>query len=188
MLNEQGTGLEKLMNNPAINGPAKRLAPAISQDRVCEHSFVEDDGLHLEIDCNGCGGAQDLTNSRCMTSVLNILQKGVRPEAVVLKRFNHMRYRRVSLSRVFGLADELANLRRLASDEHLSDKRCQTCPASMPKVASKLAEELKRNPIEYATRAKMVSAKAEADASLTCERAHACMAHVIESSRFLGRC
>jgi len=176
------------MNHPAGNGPAKRLAPAISQDRVCEHAFVEDDGLYLEIDCNDCGGAQDLANSRCVTSVLNILQKGVRPEAVVLKRFNHTRYRRVSLSRVFDLADELANLRRLASDEHLSDKRCQTCPASMPKLASKLAEELKRDPVGYVSRAMMVSAKAESDASLICERAHACMARVIESSKFLGRC
>jgi hypothetical protein len=167
------------------NGPAKRLAPAIAQDRMCEHAFIEDDGLHLEIDCSGCGGPQDLANSRCVTSLLNILRNGARPEAVVLKRFIHIRYRRIALSQVFDLADELANLARLASEEALSDARCQTCPASMPKIASALIVLLKSSPLAYSDSAGALSASAEAEAAVDCVRAHACAQRVALASRYL---
>ncbi len=131
-------------------GPTKKLIPSISLDNCCPHEYSEDEGLQLEIDCSACQGAQDLTNSRCVSGILNVLVTGAVPRAVILKRFIHKRYRGESVESVALVASELSALNRaIASAEKPSDKRCRTCSASRERILMAMKRRLLENPAGY---------------------------------------
>ncbi len=131
-------------------GPAKKLAPSMSPESVCPHNYTEEEALQLEIDCSSCAGANDLMNNRCLTGAMNIIAAGAVPEAIILKRFIHKRYRGETV-RLAGLAArELATLNRaIASAETPSDRKCRTCQSSKELALTAMRRRLLSNPIGY---------------------------------------
>jgi hypothetical protein len=131
-------------------GPTKKLIPSLSPENRCPHEYSEDEGLQLEIDCSACQGAQDLTNSRCISGILNVMVTGAVPTAIILKRLIHKRYRGEAIGPVALVASELSALNRaIASAEKPSDKRCRTCSASRERVLTAMKHRLLENPAEY---------------------------------------
>lgn len=131
-------------------GPTKKLIPSISPENCCPHEYSEDEGLQLEIDCSACQGAQDLTNSRCVSGILNVMVTGAVPAAIILKRLIHKRYRGESIGSVALVAAELSALNRaIASVERPSDKRCRTCSASRERILAAMKHRLLENPAQY---------------------------------------
>jgi hypothetical protein len=131
-------------------GPAKKLAPNKSPESVCPHNYTEEDALQLEIDCGSCTGANDLMNNRCLTGVMNIIAAGAVPEAIILKRFIHKRYRGDAVRLAALAARELATLNRaIASAETPSDKKCRTCPSSKELAMIAMRRRLLSSPIKY---------------------------------------
>ena len=137
------------MNSSRIGG-RKKLVPVESRDAKCRHDFVEDDELRLEVECDSCHGPQDLMNNRCMRGILQILSSGARPNVLVLKRRSHKRYREGSLALVFEAASGLEMLNRcLSVTKELSDKRCQTCQASMPWIVAAMRRSFLDDPLGF---------------------------------------
>jgi hypothetical protein len=134
-------------------GPTKKLAPAVSPETACPHEYREDEGLQLEIDCMDCPGANDLTNNRCLSGILNIISRSARPDAIVLKRFMEKRYRGAELEWIGWLAHELAvYTRAMNSTDRPSDRRCRTCPASKDRVLPTMKRMLLEDPRGYRAR------------------------------------
>lgn len=131
-------------------GPAKKLAPSMNPESVCPHNYSEEEALQLEIDCGSCAGANDLMNNRCLTGVMRIIAVGAEPEAIILKRFIHKRYRGEAVRLAALAASELATLNRaIASAEIPSDKKCRTCPCSKEKTMLALRRKLLSGPTSY---------------------------------------
>jgi hypothetical protein len=122
----------------------------MSPENCCPHEYSDDEGLQLEIDCSVCQGAQELTNSRCISGILNVMVTGAVPTAIILKRLIHKRYRGESVESVALVASELSALNRaIASAERPSDKRCRTCSASRERILTAMKQRLLENPAEY---------------------------------------
>ena len=158
------------------NGPTKKLAPTIAQDAICPHSYSDEEGVQLEIECSECAGAHDLGNSKCLTGILNVMSTGAEPEAIILKRFIHKRYRGEAVRRAASAAAELAALNRaIVAAEPSSDKRCRTCPASTEQIAAAMKRKLLENPAEYVSSVETAVKDIETVAfSHACENARAC--------------
>lgn len=138
--------------------PSKKLVPTLSSDRSCEHAFAEEDVMTLEVDCSDCSGAQSIENAKCASGIMNILASGIIPEAVVLKRFIHVRYRAERIARLCESASALAALRRLeAQPEGVSDDRCRTCPASRQRVASEVIRIIRADPMAFGSSRRAIS-------------------------------
>lgn len=134
-------------------GPTKKLAPASTPEHACAHSYREDEGLQLEIDCTECNGAHDLTNRKCLAGVMNALVAASPPESIVLKRYIDKRYRGDSAAWIATCAGELASLNRLISAKNCSsDKRCRTCLASRVNVLDTARRALLDDPATYLNR------------------------------------
>ena len=158
-------------------GPTKRFAPSISSDISCPHSFSDDHGIQLEVDCLQCAGAHDLRNRKCLVGVINVITAGAEPEAIILKRYTHKRYRGTPVGRAVLAALELAALNRakVALDEP-SDKRCQTCPVSTEQIVSFLRHRLLEDPITYLSSMDRIADEIEhRSLAHACERTRACI-------------
>lgn len=131
-------------------GPSKKLAPTIGSDSGCPHSYTEDEGLQLEIDCSQCNGPHDLGNNKCLSAVLNVLIGGAQPEAIILKRYMHKRYRGEVVDVASAAATTLASLNRaIASAQRPSDRRCRTCCASKDQILTTIKRLLLDDPRGY---------------------------------------
>ncbi len=131
-------------------GPTKKLAPASAPEHVCAHSYKEDEGLQLEIDCRECNGAHDLSNRKCLAGVVNALTSASNPESIVLRRYTDKRYRGEVVSWIALCASALSCLdRSISRREESSDRRCRTCPASKANVLASLRRALLDNPMGY---------------------------------------
>jgi hypothetical protein len=169
-------------------GPTKRLAPTIGPDALCPHIFTEDEGIQLEIECTDCGGAHDLSNSRCLLGVMNVVCGGAVPETVILKRYTHKRYRKNTVRLVSIAASELSSLNRaLATPDQASDKECRTCFASKQQVVSDMKRRLLENPRSYVLGgALLVEDIKRAHAAVACVRASACINSGLSASAVFG--
>jgi len=158
-------------------GPAKRLAPAISTDIHCPHSFADDEGVQLEINCEDCAGAHDLTNGRCMMGVVNVISGAAIPETIILKRFTHKRYRNETVKTVSTAAAELSALSRaLSTPDSASDNTCRTCSASRRQVVSRLKSMLLEDPMGYVTKPERVNEEVRrVRVDVSCGHAGACI-------------
>ncbi len=165
-------------------GPTKQLAPSINPETKCPHEYIEDEGLQLEIDCSSCAGAHDLSNGKCLTGVLNVMATGAVPEAIVLRRFIHKRYRGEAIRLAATLASELASLNRaITSQEPPSDRRCRTCPVGADRVLRTLKRRLLDNPETYHAQRTAVAAELRAKAGgQTCERPMRCLETTLSSA------
>ncbi len=133
-------------------GPSKKLAPANAPEHACAHTYREDEGLLIEIDCMGCNGAHDLANRKCLAGVMNALVAASMPEAIVLRRFTEKRYRGGTLQFLVSCSSELASMNRSMSLKDLpSDKRCRTCHASRAEVLVAAKRALLDDPLAYMT-------------------------------------
>jgi hypothetical protein len=117
---------------------------------TCPHIYTEEEALQLEIDCSSCAGANDLLNNRCLAGVMQIIAARAAPEAIILKRFIHKRYRGETVRLAALAARELATLNRaIASSEPPSDRKCRTCPSSKGLAMVAMRRRLVSNPIKY---------------------------------------
>lgn len=166
-------------------GPTKRMAPSHSPETSCPHTFLEDDGLVLSVDCNACAGAHDLGNQRCYSGVLNIMASGAEPDSIVLRRYIHKRYRGEPVRTTKTAASELASLRRgLAATEPPSDRRCRTCPASAHSVLVQARLRLVEHPLSPPmTRTAMTSLILQGIHENACEKAPTCVSEALERSQ-----
>lgn len=170
---------------PTRGRPSKKLVPCLDADRTCDHRFVEDEGMTLEVDCRDCSGAQSIDNARCAAGIVNVLASGVVPEAVVLRRYIDVRYRS---ERIWGLrsaAASLAALRRLGEQPNEpSDKRCRTCPASRGRLASEMVRRVRADPVSFSeSRASLSDVLARELSSVACPRLRGCVAAVALAGR-----
>lgn len=163
------------------NRPSKKLVPSLSSDRECEHRFTEDEGMTLEVDCGDCSGAQSIENAKCASGIMNVLASGVVPEAVVLKRYIHVRYRSDRIARLRESASALAALRRLETQPgEPSDRKCRTCPASRQKLASEVIRRVQADPVSFGPSRKALSDKlASEHAAVGCPQLAKCVAQVV---------
>jgi len=165
-------------------GPSKKLAPTIGPDSGCPHDYTEDEGLQLEIDCSQCNGAHDLGNNKCLSAVLNVLAGGAQPEAIILKRFMHKRYRGEAVDVASAAASALAALNRaIASAPRPSDKRCRTCPASMEQMLATIKRLLLEDPLRYVSDSSgRVARLGEGLSSLGCPDADSCLQDALKAA------
>lgn len=161
--------------------PSKKLVPSLNQDRTCEHRFTDDDAMTLEIDCLECSGAQDIDNAKCASGIANVLASGMLPEAVVLKRFIHVRYRTDRIARLGESALALAALKRLeAQPEDASDKKCRTCPASRRRLAPEIMRRIRSDPIAFGAARRILSDRLVAEfANVRCLELRRCVAYAV---------
>lgn len=167
--------------------PAKKLAPTLAPGTCCPHEFNDAEGLLLEVDCGACGGAQDLLNRRCMVGVMNILTRGALPDAILLKRFMHKRYRNEAVRTVAQAAAELSRLMRAAACASApSDRRCRTCPCSPKRLLDGMRIRLLDDPRGYIYgRARIESVISEAVMSAACQNGSECAAQARSVSSVL---
>lgn len=91
-----------------------------------------------------------MDNRKCVSGILNVIAAAAAPDAIVLKRYIHKRYRGESVKRIVTLALELASISRaVASAERPSDRRCRTCPASTERVLEAVRRGLLEHPETY---------------------------------------
>ncbi len=166
-------------------GPTKRMAPSPSPETCCPHSYLDDDGLVLDIECNSCAGAHDLSNPRCYAGVLNIMASGAQPDSIVLRRYIHKRYRGEAVRTAVSAASELASLRRgIVGLEPPSDRKCRTCPASAHKVLLQARLRLVENPMSPPmSREAMTAGILEMVRGDACEKAYSCISRALQTSR-----
>ena len=144
-----GVSLASSMTGSRMGG-RKKLVPVETSEAKCRHEFVDEDELRLEVECESCHGPQDLGNNRCLRGILQILCSGTRPNVLVLKRRIHKRYREGPLALVFEAASGLETMNRcLSVSDVLSDKRCQTCQASMPWIIGALRRSFLDDPLGF---------------------------------------
>lgn len=161
------------------------MAPSPSPETCCPHAYLDDDGLVLDIECNSCAGAHDLSNPRCYAGLLNIMASGAQPDSIVLRRYIHKRYRGEAVRTATLAASELASLRRgIVGLELPSDRRCRTCPASAHKVLLqarlRLVENPMRPPMSRATMTAIILDGVREDA---CEKASSCISKALQIGR-----
>ena len=131
-------------------GPTKKLAPVNSTEHACAHTYREEEGLQVEIDCRDCNGAHDLANRKCMSGIVTALVSSSAPEAVVLRRFTDKRYRGETVRFLTSCAAELSSMNRsLSLQSPPSDKRCRTCPASRANVVAAARSALLADPVAF---------------------------------------
>lgn len=131
-------------------GGRKKLVPVVGREAKCPHEYVEDDELRLEVECEGCHGPQDLANATCLRGIVQVLCSGARPNVLVLRRKTHKRYREKPLALVFEAASGLEAINRCLSAPHeASDKRCQTCQASMTWILGALRRCFLDDPLRF---------------------------------------
>ena len=139
-----------MMSEHATSTGRKKLVPVLSREAKCPHVYNDDDELCLDVDCSDCQGAQDLANSRCLTGILQILSSEAKPDAVVLRRHIHRRYREPCLSVLMRMASELAAVNRaLSMRSEPSDRECLTCDASTAKLLKRMRRELLEDPRSF---------------------------------------
>ncbi len=162
-------------------GPSKKLAPTIRPEAGCAHTYSEDEGLQLDIDCSECKGAHDLGNGKCLSAVLTVLSEGARPEAIVLKRFMHKRYRGEMVRIATIAASDLATLNRAILSVHRpSDRRCRTCPASRERWLVATRQCLLDDPVNYVADPPAVSEKLKQGmARIECPKAAECLEEIV---------
>lgn len=151
---------------------------------ACPHEFTEEEGLQLEIDCMTCAGPQDLLNRRCLIGAVNVIVNGSVPDAVILRRFMHKRYRSDQIHLISMTASELGVLgRALSCAPPPSDRRCRTCPASLPRMLVELKRSLVENPEAYFRQRDMtVSDARERAVAARCEDARDCAERALAMS------
>lgn len=163
-------------------GPTKRRAPSRTAETPCPHSFIEDEGMNLEIECGSCSGAHDLANAKCLGGVMLALIGGACPESIVLKRAIHKRYRGEAVRSARGLANLLADLSRaLSGVDAPSDKTCRTCPARKDRIISILRSNLLRNPLGTDLRTQCARDIMEELGPIRCEKALGCVNEALSS-------
>ncbi|MCU0858977.1 MAG: hypothetical protein MUE55_00065 [Thermoplasmata archaeon] len=160
-----------------IRGPTKKLAPTVDSETSCPHSFNDEDGFELEVDCHECPGASDLHNRRCASGMVHILATGARPESIVLKRYIHKRFRGAQVELLCAAAEELCALTRaMSAAEPPSDKECRTCVARATRVIAAMRGRLLEDPGSYFERAAELSDQFRSKAmATTCARARTCI-------------
>lgn len=169
-------------------GPAKRLAPTIAPGTSCPHEFTGTEGLQLEINCESCGGAQDLSNRRCMVGIVSIVARGAVPDTITLKRFMHKRYRNEDVKVVALAAAELSALGRAHTCASIpSDRKCRTCPCSPRRLLNDIRMSLLEDPVRYVRdRAAVLSMLSRAGAKSGCERSQDCVRQAYDGSMMLA--
>lgn len=125
-----------------------------------------------------CNGAHDLANRKCLAGIINALAATSMPEAIVLKRYTHKRYRGEAIAWIVACAAELASLNRaLTTSSELSDKVCRTCPASAIAVLGNVKRAMLEDPATYTTqsaeilkdiREKMIAAAGKCSDAVQC--------------------
>lgn len=145
----------------------------------CEHSFVDD--ATLEVDCSRCSGAQSMENPKCASGIMNILASGLVPEAVVLRRYTHVRYRSDRIVALCESASALAALRRLQSQADApSDDQCLTCPASTRLLVPEVIRRLQADPLRFChSRDSLSDGLASERSAVRCHRLSRCVAQVV---------
>lgn len=167
-----------------IRGPTKKLAPTVDSETSCPHSFNDEDGFELEVDCHECPGASDLQNRRCASGMVHILATGARPESIVLKRYIHKRFRGGQVEVLRAAAEELCALNRaISAAEPPSDKECRTCVARATRVIAAMRARLLDDPAGYVGRAAELSDQFRSKAMATaCARARSCVEETLSVS------
>jgi len=165
------------MRHRTSKGPTKKLAPTITNEMGCPHSFRDDEGLQLDIECISCSGAHDLINKRCAAGILRVLSEGPKPDSIILRWYIHKRYRGAAVNWINLAAEELSTLgRALGSAETSSDRRCRTCPANKERVISALRLRVLDDPFSYASSpAGVLKDLAERFPKGNCERRSDCV-------------
>jgi len=165
-------------------GPSKKLAPTIGLDSSCPHGYTEDEGFQLEIDCSQCNGAHDLGNNKCLSAVLNVLAGGAQPEAIILKRFIHKRYRGESVDVASAAASALASLNRaIASAPRSSDRKCRTCAASKDQLLTTIKRLLLDDPLGYVSDSSgLVARLTEGISQVGCADADSCLEAALKAA------
>jgi hypothetical protein len=99
------------------------------------------------------------------------------PEAVILKRFIHKRYRGEAVRLAALAARELASLNRaIASAETPSDRKCRTCPSSKELAMVAMRRKLISNPAKYFPRDKAILSEVVAELMAGgCPKARTCV-------------
>lgn len=168
-------------------GPTKRLAPTLAPGTCCPHEFTGSEGLQLEVDCESCGGAQDLLNRRCMVGIISIVARGAVPDTIMLKRFMHKRYRNEEVRVVAVAAAELSALTRAyACASTPSDRKCRTCACSPKRLVGELRMKLLGDPVQYVRdRRQVESMLSDAVAESGCERSRECARQACSGSIML---
>ncbi len=166
------------------SGPTKKLAPSRHADVHCPHSYTNEYGLQLEVDCSACAGAQDISNGNCAKGILNIFCSGIEPDSIILKRYIHRRYRSESFKMLCELATELCVLNRIVSTHVIpSDKKCLTCPASKGKSAEYLIHQLRQDPVAYTKRKPALSDRLKEVASkASCPKGYECLSEALATT------
>jgi hypothetical protein len=170
-------------------GPSKKLAPTIGPDSGCPHSYSEDEGLQLEIDCSQCKGAHDLSNKKCLSAVLNVLSGGAQPEAIILKRFMHKRYRGDAVDDASAAASALASLNRaITSAPRPSDRTCRTCAASMDQLLNTIKRLLLEDPLLFVSDSSgLVARLREGVSHISCTDLGACLEAALKAAETRAR-
>ena len=166
----------------------KKLVPVLSCEAKCPHKYSDDNELCLDVDCSDCQGAQDLENNRCLAGILQILSSEAKPDTLILRRHIHRRYRGPCLSTLMNVASDLASMNRaLSMKPVLSDKECQTCEASAPKLLGRIRRELLEDPSSFLEGTAVIMNRVSEDlAVIDCERVSACVARAFSSWRTRG--
>jgi len=164
-------------------GPTKKLIPALGFENRCPHTYSEDDGLQLDIECGSCQGAQDIDNRKCVSGILNVMLAGAVPQSIVLKRFVHKRYRGTAVQRVSKLARTLGAVNRaISSSEPPSDRKCRTCPASTQSVLESFKRALLEDPGSYtAEMVRLDPSSMATGARAACPKAERCLHEALGS-------
>ncbi|HEX9908823.1 MAG TPA: hypothetical protein VGB78_10235 [Thermoplasmata archaeon] len=167
------------------HGATKKLAPSMDPESSCPHEFTDEDDFQLEIDCGDCAGANDLTNSVCLSRAISTACYGATAETIVLKRMIHKRYRGAIVRTVTSLAIELTAINRAISSSKIpSDKECRTCPASTRQVLFAAKNALLEDPTAYARSREIRLAELRSISSARpCKGSSECMTRALDVLR-----
>ena len=112
-----------------------------------------------------------------MSGIVQILSSEAVPQTVILKRHIHKRYRESALLPAREAARELAVLTRTKTFmEPASDRKCQTCSASMSNIAGNLRYMLLDDPIAYMRDASEIARRVRATVGpANCDKGPECV-------------
>lgn len=161
--------------------PSKKLVPSLSEERSCEHTYSDEGGMTLEVECVGCSGGQSIDNAKCASGIVNILASGVRPDSIVLKGHIHVRYRGQAVGLLCESASALAAVRRLAArGTDASDAKCRTCPASRHRLAPDVVRFIRAEPVLFGARREALSENlTQRLARVGCKKVRECVTQVV---------